>query len=1528
MPHAVVVGTDATALHVGGQLLASGFDVTLLEATQVIGGQWVRRLFAEKQDSAFNAWEDGVFLDYPLLAPRQGNAQRTSSCGVDNDLPASAVADLGNGPGPAPQQKPPPLPPPSEEELLGHLTGYAQATGLHTSVRLGCTLRRAKWQAMNGCWRLDVKQEQAYSRHMQRGNLSADLLVVSRLAVAAPRLPRVQGRELYCGTVLTANDQLSGSGGATILEQQLRGRHVLVVGATGCGAAAGWADACRRHAGAEGSVVLLEMDDPDAAPSAAAAGGAGGGLLGGLFGSCLGRTARSRTGGGGGSGGSGLERYSPALPAVVGEEVIADAATVDMELEEAGELLAVAGASTASTAMEVEVVAGVLAADGDGKGDRCTKASGVGSVGSGGDGGGRSSRGRDGLRQGRGGGGEMRSEGDSGGGGVGSGGGKGGPVGRSSLRVMRGTGALLNGSHVTFPSGEELPADVVLLVPLSDLEPSLSFLDCGPNLRSSQTGGPAPSLDGGSFHRGVSLSAASIGMSCAMHPDGLGGGAAGARQVEELYRDMVSTSPMAPNLAIVGAGAHAAQHDACTAAAQAAWLLETWVNNGDGTAAAAAPAAGAGAGGGGGALGGVGSSSMRRRRGSSAGGTGGWEGGGVGVPEAGYLRQATPVEAAADAALRARWRADAVARGQPDLYLQRYLGLLLSDLGAQIKDKQTLPSWLCGRRVARPAAQLLTRPRVARLLGVKRLRRQQPQPQHPQSPLTGAATWPTSMDGSVSRGQLQHRQQSYRHSHTTPAALSHNGLLLNDGSSAGNNNNNHNGANHQGFYGSRPSPSPTANMGLFGGSVGGGSVGSVAPSRIPSLGNLACNPSLTPNGMTPGVARRCSSYAGGGTPPVGTPGGVAEREQQRMLFPPPPSAPNGLQQQQSRGRRDVQEGMLRRSESVSAYHPGVGQQNNQHDAQQQLYRVAEHPTEERCGGGSGGGAEPHKAQSQSQLPQHNSGTLLTTCPSSPNGNAAAAAAGGAPTASSAFLTSGGTGGGGAVSTPTSPSPFMSTASAAGTGAGALVTAPVGGPDDSGGAPQRWRSQMLMRHRSTSRLAGVTGPTTPQASTLQGAGGASSGAASATASAIAMGSSFLGLSGSRRPPAASTSQVNLDISGSFSNELRSQGGRNSYGKRMGGTVSGAGSVGGGGGGGLSTGGGMAIGGGGGGSPLLGGGGSPLLGRANSAARLQLLLAAASSASRRRNTALAGSPSPSAAPSSPEPGRTSGGSGRMGSTAVPSLHKAYGNALRTPPAPAAVYGARQTRSHTSNAPAENGGGGDGGRSSGSIGTSVTALARAAAAPGAEGSRSEPVVAAAVAATAETEAPTSVALWSPGALYCPDAVYGKLSSFASSGGDGGGGGGGDKGVGGGLAARHLGPAAAAAADEVAARIARTAGTTGSSYGNANAVGMNEQDDGDEAVDELHVMIEEGEFPCTDGPTEGGADGREDEDALALQSPLLRGDPGGQQLPARKHAAYGARGRSYTLPNLRSSGGDALEQLEEGCEPEGIEPQPVGAC
>ncbi len=70
--------------------------------------------------------------------------------------------------------------------LAQHLSLYARSTGLDRCIRFGCKLHRAKWQAMNGCWRLE------YRNGAQRGQLSADLLVVSKSAVAVPRMPKLQ----------------------------------------------------------------------------------------------------------------------------------------------------------------------------------------------------------------------------------------------------------------------------------------------------------------------------------------------------------------------------------------------------------------------------------------------------------------------------------------------------------------------------------------------------------------------------------------------------------------------------------------------------------------------------------------------------------------------------------------------------------------------------------------------------------------------------------------------------------------------------------------------------------------------------------------------------------------------------------------------------------------------------------------------------------------------------------------------------------------------------------------------------------------------------------------------------------------------------------------------------------------------------------------------------------------------------------------------------------------------------------------
>lgn len=73
--------------------------------------------------------------------------------------------------------------------------------------------------------------------------------------------------------VLQANEQLAGEGGAAILDAQLVGRHVVVVGA---GAAAReWAERCRGHVGAGGSVRLLEVPGGEGEDGAGGAGQVG-----------------------------------------------------------------------------------------------------------------------------------------------------------------------------------------------------------------------------------------------------------------------------------------------------------------------------------------------------------------------------------------------------------------------------------------------------------------------------------------------------------------------------------------------------------------------------------------------------------------------------------------------------------------------------------------------------------------------------------------------------------------------------------------------------------------------------------------------------------------------------------------------------------------------------------------------------------------------------------------------------------------------------------------------------------------------------------------------------------------------------------------------------------------------------------------------------------------------------------------------------------------------------------------------------
>ncbi len=213
---------------------------------------------------------------------------------------------------------------------------------------------------------------------------------------------------------------------------------------------------------------------------------------------------------------------------------------------------------------------------------------------------------------------------------------------------------------------------MVLLVPLPGLEPDLSFLDISPsNGRISMGGnssiGPAAggnahgnnngsfANSNASFHRARSAVMASAGSAWSV-TEGL------SQQLRYLYRDIVSCSPAAPNLAMVGATAPG-EHDARLAAVTAKWLIGTWVEAG------------------------------------ADGGDGLDGGGGFGGEDAGFLRQATPVDAAADAELRAKWQREAARKGGAGggLYAQRLLQLLLSDLGLVRAPKVRGWPWRAGR---------------------------------------------------------------------------------------------------------------------------------------------------------------------------------------------------------------------------------------------------------------------------------------------------------------------------------------------------------------------------------------------------------------------------------------------------------------------------------------------------------------------------------------------------------------------------------------------------------------------------------------------------------------------------------------------------------------------------------------------------------------------------------------------------------------------------------------------------------------
>jgi hypothetical protein len=64
---------------------------------------------------------------------------------------------------------------------------------------------------------------QVHCEGAQRLQLSADLLVISKFAVAKPSLPKIQGRDLFAGAILDASDFLRPPSASPILRQQMSG---------------------------------------------------------------------------------------------------------------------------------------------------------------------------------------------------------------------------------------------------------------------------------------------------------------------------------------------------------------------------------------------------------------------------------------------------------------------------------------------------------------------------------------------------------------------------------------------------------------------------------------------------------------------------------------------------------------------------------------------------------------------------------------------------------------------------------------------------------------------------------------------------------------------------------------------------------------------------------------------------------------------------------------------------------------------------------------------------------------------------------------------------------------------------------------------------------------------------------------------------------------------------------------------------------------------------------------------------------
>ncbi|GIL73983.1 hypothetical protein Vretimale_5081 [Volvox reticuliferus] len=855
-------------------------------------------------------------------------------------------------------------------------------------------------------------------------------------------------------------------------------------------------------------------------------------------------------------------------------------------------------------------------------------------------------------------------------------------------------------------TGEELPAEFLLLIPLDGVETSLAFLDAGGPLRLSQTGG---SSLGGSFKRNGTTSLAAASASLATMPETT------SRQLDVLYRDMLSNSPFAPNFALVGVGPRASQHDARMAAAQAAWLLATWVGLEDNAAAAISQE---------GPMGHTGNGIGAAAASNIGGGGGSLESGWLpGAHAGGFMRQASPVEAAADAALRERWRREAVKRGIPDLYQQRYLHQLLIDLGVA---EQRPSRWRCsvgisGGKAAAPGPEQLTSQRVAKLLGLKRLRRVR-------RPIEDASSLGLGISNGRNRGYSCGGSTVF-----TPAQAAAIAALVGSG-----------GAGFE--RGSGPAVrevSRSSHQVGFSARYGNNCNGHPLALHDHSVGSRSLGGGLDASGARLEGSFRAFQAFPSRSEGLGAVGGMPTTQQMTEGCFSTVSLHSTHHHHYGNVNSGGNAGNNINNNSSLSFALGSNQVLS-HELQ--LYRVAEHPAEHL--GDSPAAAvgvlldppAPPQLQNhhhQQQQQQH----ALPSCPSSPSLALAAAlctSAGsisgsigsvrGRSLAASFSMPTGG-GGAGVLSSSVTTSPCIlptyggvgmeaAGAAAAGMGPTSICSAVVG--DESvlqGGSLQRLRSQLLQRHRSTSRLAGMSNAASVPSASQQHV--VASGAVS----------QFFG----RRAAAVSTSQVSFDIPKSFLTDSRPHSGRPSNpsnsSRRFNNMSAGGGAYG-----------------------CCSTGSLGMVGRANSYVRLQLLLAAASSASRRRTAMAPTSPSSikSYDNNSCSPGVTGAFSG--GGDPKLRLQTAYSDALGQLPSSMdrSGYGCAYA-----------GGSGAVGGRPGAMGTSVAVIARAhriSNGPGnAHGSVSEPVAGELVSATGSM--PSSPA------RYNARKVYGQISETISA-------------------------------------------------------------------------------------------------------------------------------------------------------------------